>query len=112
VILESEVIMLRRKIEDAAEARACLAAAKASRQKRADWARAHGIDARSLNAWRLNLERAAVQPTELRLVELVPTRAHHARARYSVRVADMVIEVDDAFDDDVLRRLISVVASC
>lgn len=103
--------MLRRKIEDAAEARACLAAAAASRQKRADWARLHGIDARSLNAWRLNLERAA-EPAELRLVELVPTRAHRAPARYAVRVGDMIVEVDDAFDDDVLRRLISVVSSC
>jgi hypothetical protein len=46
-----------RKIEDEREARACLKAAKGENLGR--WARAHGIDGRSLNAWRINLEARA-----------------------------------------------------
>ncbi|MFT7520038.1 MAG: hypothetical protein ACI9MC_002182, partial [Kiritimatiellia bacterium] len=42
--------MAGRKIRDEQEARRCLTAAAQSSQKRADWAREHGIDARSLNA--------------------------------------------------------------
>lgn len=48
--------MAGRKIEDEAEARSCLKAAVASGEGRAVWARRHGIDGRSLNAWRVNLE--------------------------------------------------------
>ena len=50
--------------------------------------------------------------TRLRLVELVARAEPRPQARYTVRVGEVAIEVDDAFDDDVLRRLISVVASC
>jgi hypothetical protein len=49
---------------------------------------------------------------ELRLVELVARTDSRPPARYTVRVGDLAVEVDDSFDDDVLRRLISVVASC
>jgi hypothetical protein len=79
---------------------------------RAEWARDNGVDARSLNAWRLNLERGADGRTPPRLVELVAAPAPRPSARYTVRVGDLAVEVDDGFDDDVLRRLISVVASC
>ena len=63
-----------RKIADETDAHACLEAAMRSGLARAEWARAHGVDARSLNAWRLNLERRsaeAAKPSELRLFELV-----------------------------------------
>jgi hypothetical protein len=62
-----------RKIEDEREARACLKAAKGENLGR--WARAHGIDGRSLNAWRINLE-ARAKSTSRR-----PPRTNAARER-------------------------------
>jgi hypothetical protein len=117
VIEVSEVRMLRR-IPDAYEARACIKAAKASGRTMAEWARAHGVDGRSLNAWRLNLERSERAGSEVRLVELVAVppvpacRRPDPTTRYAVQVGEFAVEVDAGFDDDVLRRLIAVVASC
>ncbi len=48
---------------------------------------------------------------ELRLVELVARSEVRPPARYTVRVGDLAVGDDDSCDDDVLRRLISVVAS-
>jgi hypothetical protein len=52
-----------------------------------EWAREHGIDGRSLNAWRMNLarrtpvkHRADLEP---RLVELVPIAGQGKEARLS-----------------------------
>ena len=63
--------MPRRKIRDVADAHACLNAAAASGLPRAVWARANGIDARSLNAWRITLDRTKRPRSEL-AVELGP----------------------------------------
>jgi hypothetical protein len=77
-----------------------------------DWARANGIDARSLNAWRVNLIRED-PPAESRLIELVPTQPHIAASScYRVRRGQLVVEVDDDFNEDVLYRLLGVVLSC
>ena len=98
-----------RKIRDRADAEACLAGAASSGLARAVWARNNGMDARSLNAWRLTLDREPHRG--VRLVELVAsTRVDPTR--YVVRVGALGIEVDERFDDDVLRRLIAVAASC
>jgi hypothetical protein len=43
--------MVPLKIRDTNHARACLAAAESSSLTWVEWARAHAIDARSLNAW-------------------------------------------------------------
>ena len=68
--------MAGRKIRDAADARACLKAMKAARGvSKAQWAHEHGIDGRSLTAWRINLGRAAPSRQQARLVELVATPA-------------------------------------
>ncbi|MEN9580190.1 MAG: hypothetical protein RJA70_3199 [Pseudomonadota bacterium] len=48
-----------RKIEDEREARRCLAAARRAGLGLGEWARARGIDGRSLHAWQLGLERRA-----------------------------------------------------
>lgn len=109
--------MIRRKVCNEGDARSCLARAACSGQSRADWARQNGVDARSLNMWRLNLERAdgaRVPATRPRVVELVaaPVSDPSPPARYVVRVGDLGVEVDEHFDADVLRRLISVVSSC
>jgi len=105
--------MVPRKLKGAAEARSALAAVEASGLSRAAWAHAHGIDARSLNAWRLTLARRERARAEapLRLVELVAPRSA-GEARYRVVVGEVAIEVDDRFETETLRRLLSVVSGC
>lgn len=99
-----------RKIRDAEEARRCLDEVADSQLERAEWARRNGVNARSLNAWRLILARAERQvPT--RWVELVAAQPSPT-ARYVVRVGDLAVEVGDDFQDHTLRRLLAVVASC
>ena len=46
-----------RRVDDELEARRCLQAVAASGRSLGAWAREQGIDGRSLNAWRMNLER-------------------------------------------------------
>lgn len=105
---------MRRKIEDEREARRCVKAAKAAGLSAGEWAREHGIDGRSLNAWRINLARATsereVQP--LRLVELVPAPQHRSDARYLVRVGELAIEVSADFDEATLMRLVRALRAC
>jgi hypothetical protein len=109
VILAPEVLMALRKVRDAGEARACLAAVEESGLPRAEWARRNGVDARSLNAWRLNLARGELRRSDLRLVEWVPQAVDRPLI---VRVGPFAVEVDADFDAAALRRLIEVVASC
>jgi transposase-like protein len=106
--------MSQRKVRDARDARACLAAAAKSGMARPAWAAAHGVDPRSLNAWRINLGRAArsTAPSPVSLVEYVPTALPAESARYRVLCGALAVEVDAAFDAEVLRRLLAVVASC
>ena len=101
--------MTRRKVHDAEDARSCLEAASRSGLDRAAWARAQGIDARSLNAWRLNLARRTGARSPLRLVELV---VPPVATNYRVRCGVFEVEVSDDFDEGVLARLLSVVAGC
>lgn len=103
--------MAGRKIEDEMEARSCLRAAAASGEGRAAWARRHGIDGRSLNAWRVNLERGGREQPELRLLELVASSPPGAPG-CRVRCGSFVVEVDAEFDDQVLCRVLTVVAAC
>ena len=106
-----------RKITDEADARACLKAAKSSGASRVAWARAHGVDGRSLHAWAMNLARrgasAASQP---RLVELVPRPAaavpRGVASRLVVHVGDLVVEVDGDFDEATLVRLVRTLRAC
>lgn len=53
---------MRRKIDNQNEARRCLRAAERAGLTAGEWAREHGIDGRSLNAWRMNLARRGPQP--------------------------------------------------
>lgn len=122
-----------RKIEDEREARACLKAAKGENLGR--WARAHGIDGRSLNAWRINLEarakstsrrpprtKAALALTKAApakstsLVEVVPRSRVElvvpTSARYVVRIEGAELEVGDDFDAETVARLVRVLRSC
>lgn len=106
---------MRRKIEDERDARACLKAAKAARLSAGEWARQHGVDGRSLNAWRMNLSRRGVKrsaPSTPRLVELVPASLPRVEARYVVRLAGAEIEVTDTFHEESLVRLVRALRSC
>ena len=101
--------MAGRKIHDHADAERCLSAAADAGITIAEYARQHGIDGRSLHAWYLNLSRRRRPPAELRLVELVP---EPTPARYVVRCHEFEVEIDTAFDDRTLGRLLRVVAAC
>jgi hypothetical protein len=71
--------------------------------------RRNGVDPRSLNAWRVNLARVAERHGKpLRLVEWVAPAA----PALTVRVGPFAVDVEAAFDDDHLRRLLALLASC
>ena len=79
------------------------------------WARARGIDGRSLNAWRINLERSRADArgrSRSRLVELVPTGEVSSAARYALRVADVTIELGDDFREETLVRIVRALRAC
>jgi hypothetical protein len=99
-----------RRLRDEQDARACLHKAERSGLGRRAWAHANGVNARSLNAWRLILGRR--ESPSLRLVELLASDAPRVQARYAVCVGELRIEVDPHFDPEVLRLLIATVASC
>jgi hypothetical protein len=101
--------MAGRKVRTAAEAAALLEEANANGVERAAWARRHGIDGRSLNAWRVNLARRRPEP-RLELVELVPRGRESASL--VVRCGPFSVEVGDGFDDEALRRVLRVMAAC
>jgi hypothetical protein len=115
----------QRKIESEAEARALLAKVAKSGGDVGAWARAHGIDGRSLNAWRMNLERrgatgrgVVARPRtgaqRAQLVELVPTSISSVPrvARYSLRVGGVEIEFGDDFREETLARALGVLRRC
>jgi hypothetical protein len=106
--------MAGRKIRDAEDARRCLDAAARERMSRTEWARMHGIDGRSLNAWRLNLERVDAAGEshlgDLRLVELVTRQP--AQRVLKVRCGPFDVDIPPDFDEDMLGRVLAVVASC
>jgi hypothetical protein len=108
--------MAGRKIFNEQDARRCLAAAKSSRGGLAAWTRAHGVDGRSLNLWRVNLERRGAPRKRTvgpKLIELVPAAPSIlASAPYVLRVGGVELEVGDNFDEQSLRRLIGVLKSC
>jgi hypothetical protein len=106
---------MRRKIESEREARRCLKSASAAGLSCGEWAREHGIDGRSLNAWRINLSRSQTserETTALRLVELVPTTTQRSEGRYLVHAAGHAIELGADFDEATLVRLVRALRSC
>ena len=109
-----------RKVQNEREARALLAKVKAAGVDLGAWARAHGIDGRSLHAWYRNLSRRGrsapsrgrPRAAALRVVEIVGPPATSAGGRYVVRVAGAEVELDDAFEEETLRRILTVLRSC
>lgn len=116
-----------RKIADERDARACLAAVRAASGHIGTWARAHGVDGRSLNAWRVNLSRrstggrgdrekrtprARLSPISAKLIELVPAPSAPSAARYAVRIGTAAVEFGDDFREETLRRVVVMLRSC
>jgi len=106
--------MAGRRILNEQEARRCLAAARAARGGLAAWTRSHGIDGRSLNAWRVNLERRGVHRPRVapKLVELVPATGAVSSARYVLHIVGVGLELADDFNEQTLRRLVGLLRSC
>jgi hypothetical protein len=114
-----------KKIEDEREARRCLASAERAGLSAGEWARARGIDGRSLHAWQMNLERGSGRPGRLRkpkadrgsraLVELVPMAPSVAvvgRGRYILEVGGARVEFGDDASVATLRRILEALRSC
>lgn len=109
-----------RKVHDEREARALLAKVKVAGGDIGAWARAHGIDGRSLHAWSRNLarrgraarSRRAADPA-LRLVEIVASSAASPiGGRYLLRLANAEVELGDNFREETLRQILAVLRSC
>jgi len=99
---------------------------KASGLPLKEWARARGIDARSLHAWKMNLHRwspagpatrkraartVTTKSSKPRLVELVASSSSMG-SRYALRIGSASVEFGDDFEAATLRRVIDVLRSC
>lgn len=107
--------MAGRKVLNEQDARRCLTAVKASGHELGAWAREHGVDGRSLNLWRVNLERRGVlrlRAAAPKLVELVVARPAVPQEPFVLRIGGVELEVGDQFDEVSLRRLVGVLKSC
>jgi hypothetical protein len=120
-------LLVRRKIEDEREVARCLRAAEEKGVSAGEWARAHGIDGRSLRAWQMNIARRGTswssQPRKTRtkappathaLVELVPTAtsAVPVLGRYALVVGGARLEFGDDVSVATLRRVLEALRSC
>ena len=105
-----------RKVFNEQDARRCIAAARWTRGGIAVWARANGVDGRSLNAWYVNLARRGVPRVRAvgpKLVEVVRAPAvASTRSSYVLHVGGVELEVSDNFDELSLRRLVGLLKSC
>jgi hypothetical protein len=116
-----------RKVVDERDARRSLAAASKSCMTLGEWARAHGVDGRSLHAWEMNLskvsrstsrrtQRSSSSPArrapKTGLVELVAAIGAQRSARYAVTAGALTLEFGDDFQEETLRRVLGVLRSC
>lgn len=112
-----------RKISDEDEARRFVMAAERAGQGGGEWARAHGIDGRSLHVWNMALNRrrnsapAARRPSKRSpkqaLVEIVPRApVVTTSAKYILEHNGVRVEFGDDVSADTLRRVLLVVRSC
>jgi hypothetical protein len=117
--------MSRQKIADEQDARACLDRVRGAGQSLGAWARANGADGRSLNIWRVNLERAdsprgagysaAGDVPRLGLVGLVPRPERvdsGPGARYVLEIEGTRLEFSDDASSATLRRVLEAVRAC
>jgi len=117
--------MAGRKIRDESEATAFLQDIERSGISVAEWAQSHGVDGRSINAWKNILTRRGkprrprVQPVEhLRLVELIPAESAPKQQEVSdpenmwVCCGPYAVEVPPCVDEDTLAKVLRVIATC
>ena len=97
-----------RKIRNEEEARNALEALAMSGLSRTAFARANGLDGRSLHCWERNLGRRG---GSVRFVELIGEPMEVDRV-YRLVIGDVTIEVTDDFDEDSLVRLVRVAQRC
>lgn len=109
--------MAGRKIRDEADARRCLRAVACAGGDAVGWARAHDVDARSLRAWRMNLERRGTggRPDRaLQVVELVaaPPTSTKPPGRYLLSLGGVQVEFDDGCSGETLTRIVQALRAC
>ena len=116
----------QRKITDELDAQRCLSAARRAGGDVGAWARANGVDGRSLNAWRMNLARRgstrrspsarspSAEPAHSRaaVVELIPGSRTSTGGRYAVHVGATRVEFGNDFDPSTLRRIVEALRAC
>ena len=100
--------MQRRKIKNRRDAESCLNAAAMGAQTPTEWARANGVDGRSLRCWQMAIE-GSRKPAPLQLLEVVVAPSA-APPSYTVRCGVFEVDAPRDFDDAVLGRLLRVVA--
>lgn len=109
--------MAARKVRDEADARMLLDAAERSGEPRARWCQSAGVDARSLNAWRLNLARRSGSRSNkapVGLVELVLSEPSSRPSPNVVRIhhGAFVVEVDATVNPEALVGVLWAVCRC
>jgi hypothetical protein len=116
-----------RKIDDEREALRCLRAAEREGLSAGEWGRAHGIDGRSLRAWKMNIGRrdAPARSRKRRpkasqarhaLIELVPATTPSmtgaGSGRYVLDIGGARLEFGDDVSVATLRRVLEALRSC
>lgn len=101
-----------RKVRDAREAQLLLAAWSASGEPMAGWCAARGINWYSLSAYKGWPSRVRPRFIEVEVEPTAIVRRQPPPNRYRVVLGERSVEVDQDFDDDVLRRLLRVVEGC
>ena len=106
----------RRKVPNAETAQVWLDAAHQSGLTRVEWCAQTGVDARSLQAWRVALARRAARPA-VRFLELVPRGPDAAPQPVAppplrVQLRDVVIELAAGFHAESLAEVLRVVRAC
>jgi hypothetical protein len=108
-----------RKVRGPGEAVELLKAWSASGEPMSTWCAARGVNWYSLSAymgWQVRHQPDAEGHGGDQLVELVATAdvetVEASPATYRIALRDVVVEVDGDFEDEPLRRLLRVVASC
>ena len=107
-----------RKIRDERDALACLRAIERSGKTLREWSHAHGVDGRSLRAWRTNLERrersggARPRRAGRGIVEVVARPGAMVAARYVLSVGEVSVTFSDDFSAETLGRVVGLLRSC
>lgn len=111
--LEDMVATTRRKVMSRAEALELLGELDVNGQALPEFCSERGLDGRSLQCWRLNLKKKPQpkQAPSTRGLRLVEFALPAAQASYRLLVGEFGIELDDAFREDTLQRLLDVLES-